>query len=64
MPSPRSIAVDTRQQASSGRCAGRTHMEITEDNAFFLKLVQMGRSDQRIAVAAQVTIALIVGHNQ
>ena len=50
--------------ADAGRRAGRADVEVGEANAFVMQPVEVGRLEDRVAVAGQIAVALVVGEDE
>ena len=56
--------VPARQQRGARRRAGRTDLKVNEPRALGMEPVEVWRFEDRIAVAAQFAVALIVGEDK
>ena len=54
----------SRHQGRTRRRAGRVNVEIRQADALLVELVEIRRLDNRVAVAAQIAVALVVGYHQ
>ena len=64
VPDARAVAVAPGHQRGPRRRAGRAHVEIRQADALAMQRVDVRRAEDRIAVAAQVAVALVVGDHQ
>ena len=60
-PAAHAVGIAAGHQRGPRRRAIAVHMEVAEPHGFMAQAIQMRRLDDRIAVAAQVAVALIVG---
>ncbi|MBA7668770.1 hypothetical protein ES703_76885 [subsurface metagenome] len=54
----------SRHQGRTSRRAGRVNVEIRQADALPVEPVEIRRLDNRIAVTAQIAVALVVGYHQ
>ena len=64
MNDARAVGITSRQQACPRRRANRADIKPGELNAITRELIQMRRPDLGIPVQAEISKALIVGHDQ
>ena len=64
MPDTGAVAVATGEEARARGCAGRADMVVGEVGAFGVEVVDVGCLDDVIAMAAEVTISLVVGNDK
>lgn len=57
------VAIFSRHQAGAGGSAGRAGVEVGKAHTAVVQRVHVGRFDIGIAVASQVTVALVVGQD-
>ena len=60
-PAAHTVGIAAGHQRGPSRRAIAVHMEVAEPHGFVGQAIQVRRLDDRIAVAAQVAVALIVG---